>query len=328
MAGAIAGTAILNCKLQDKLHTVALTINNVCNLSCPHCYLQYDGPNGLISAELQDHLFRSEFQHLAIVGKEPLATKLSSQLCVDLARRCHSSAKTASLITNGSRLSALAVDDARLFSWIDVSFDGGPSTYSSYRKGDYAGIIKALAHLRLNGYENINALHVLNDQTISEIDDMMQIAAAYPFQRIMFSPYIVTSNHGNNYVRPVSILTILGALAESESFRSNSSTLLVIDSAHLRNANLSFDECSDFIDHYRLSSKVLMIKEEPIKYGIVRLNYDGIALSPTDSLDPATYHANGVHLNHTPGVNLEDIFALYCERLTNPHAHSESFVLV
>jgi MoaA/NifB/PqqE/SkfB family radical SAM enzyme len=50
MAGAIAGTAILNCKLQSALDTVALTINNSCNLHCPHCYLQYDGPNESITS--------------------------------------------------------------------------------------------------------------------------------------------------------------------------------------------------------------------------------------------------------------------------------------
>ena len=35
MAGAIAGTAILNCKAQSTLHTVALTINNSCQSSLP-----------------------------------------------------------------------------------------------------------------------------------------------------------------------------------------------------------------------------------------------------------------------------------------------------
>ena len=74
MAGAIAGTALVNYapNISKKLSTVTLTVNNLCNLQCPHCYLQYDGgETKYISPSILEHLYNAEFKHLVIVGKEP-----------------------------------------------------------------------------------------------------------------------------------------------------------------------------------------------------------------------------------------------------------------
>ena len=78
MAGAIAGTALVNYAphTSKQLSTITLTVNNLCNLQCPHCYLQYDGEeNKYIGSEVLEHLYKADFKHLVIVGKEPFVNK-------------------------------------------------------------------------------------------------------------------------------------------------------------------------------------------------------------------------------------------------------------
>ena len=91
MSGAMAGSAIVGAQARrDSLGTVTLTINNVCNLSCAHCYLQYDGREGLIDQDVINHIFESDFERICVVGKEPLANRASADTAgriVDLASR-------------------------------------------------------------------------------------------------------------------------------------------------------------------------------------------------------------------------------------------------
>src|ERR1035438_763554 len=85
MAGAIAGSAIFCCSPTERLDTVTLTVNNACNLACPHCYLQYHSPVKKFRESLFDVLERSAFRHPAVVGKEPLFDGGSVAICERLA---------------------------------------------------------------------------------------------------------------------------------------------------------------------------------------------------------------------------------------------------
>ena len=321
MAGAIAGTAILNCELCNTLHTVALTINNSCNLRCPHCYLQYDGPNDSITPHVLSLLSSSTFRHLAIVGKEPLVNSKSVNICVDLALASRSLGRTVSLITNGTNLSTLVGSQAHLFSWIDVSFDGGPSTYKAYRRGQYHSVIDAVRKLATIGYDHINALHVLNDRTVRELDDLMHVSEDATFQTIMFSPYLVTMNDGHNTVRPVSLIDILSRLRRCAPFMNNDSALLLIDCFHLDAENLSASMFAQTTDAMNMRHKVKIIADDPIAYGIIRLTYDGLALPPSDSLHPAQYAKNGSPISTANTVELQDVFQEQLRRHTRLHAN-------
>src|SRR5688500_15997163 len=106
MGGVVAGSAVLNAKVAGKLHTVTLTVNNRCNLHCPHCYLQYDGIDRLIAPEAIDYLFDrpSSLRHVAIVGMEPLVTRRSVEVCGTIIHRAKQAGITVSLITNGINL--------------------------------------------------------------------------------------------------------------------------------------------------------------------------------------------------------------------------------
>ncbi|MGB8247960.1 MAG: radical SAM protein, partial [Chlorobium sp.] len=149
MSGAIAGTAILkNMSETDKLEIVTMTINNECNMHCPHCYMQYDKESYMINDDTLKSVFNSSFNHLAIVGREPLINEESIRVLEKIAKMCSENDKSISMVTNGSRLLDCDLELIKYFDFIDVSFDGGVRRYNDYRKGDFIKII--------NGVKKIN----------------------------------------------------------------------------------------------------------------------------------------------------------------------------
>ena len=57
MGGVVSGSAIMIPKSTGHLHTITLTINNQCNLHCPHCYLKYSGTKDIIEDKTIDFIF-------------------------------------------------------------------------------------------------------------------------------------------------------------------------------------------------------------------------------------------------------------------------------
>jgi len=305
MAGAIAGTAILRAPQQtEQIHTVALTVNNRCSLACPHCYLQYEGPSGDIEPEVVDSVLSTPFQHLAIVGKEPFVDSTSIKIVESIVGRARDAGKSVSVITNG--LSLTAVPDAVLgqLAYIDVSLDGGPQSYRKYRHGSLTKLQSGLK--RASRFVELNALHVMSSATLPNIDDMCSLDEVAPFRRVMFSPYLVTSNHGRNSVWPVSLSDLLTSLALSLRFRSHKNTLLLVDGLHLQASSQSADAVLTQANTLGILDKVNVIPSDPITKGFLRVNYDGLVLSPLDSLSPTYYAACGSHVSHG---SLESIFA-------------------
>jgi hypothetical protein len=320
MAGAIAGTAILHApdppELGEvRLHTVTLTINNRCNLSCPHCYLQYRRPSDVPGDHVIDAIFQSSFQHLAIVGKEPLIDTESQDLCSFLARKCEASGRTISMVTNGHGLHALEPQAARRFGFIDVSLDGGARTYGDYRGGSFDQILSNVQRLFDGGFDRFNALHVLNERTISSLDDMLAPETVAPFRAVMLQPYIVTRNEGVNRVSGLGLKMLLSALASNAAFREEHRSFLLVDCEHIQQDGLDQDEFLDLVGRLGLADKVRFFPADPLLHGFLRVTYDGYVLAPLDSLHPALYPQSAVgRLDAIGGSNLDDIFAGFFSR--------------
>lgn len=309
MAGAIAGTALVNYspELTDRLSTVTLTVNNLCNLNCPHCYLQYDGDEGkYISEKVLDCLYQAEFKHLVIVGKEPFVNDISINSIYNLCTRIKRNGTTIGVITNGLNLNKVSLDLINHFDYIDVSFDGGKESYEKYRRGYYQRIINHIKSLQKESPgTTFNALHVLNNYTIHNIDDMISVKEFADFKNIMFSPYLETNNDGKNYVDKVKINNILSALARNKRFMHTKNAFLLLDVYHLLgdfdspgyysqfDLPPNLNEIKDLVKVMNLKDKVKFIEKDPLKHGFLRLTYDGFILSPYDSLNPSEYKING-----------------------------------
>lgn len=277
MAGAIAGTLILNANKSKELDIVTVTINNICNESCAKCYLQYSEDNSFISDKVQDALVNSSARHIAVVGKEPTVTVSKTENFID---KMYSAGKTISMITNGRNLHALSESMVEKLEYIDVSLDGGPKSYNRF---DYNKIIENVTR-----FENRNALHTIQEGNIDNINDLLDV----PFNIVMFSPYLKTENNGFNDVNRVPIEYMLQKFSESKIRDTNA--ILELDTHHIAQDTLTFDGAQELVEKYDLGRNVLFIKNDPLDYGIIRVTYDGLVLTPSDSLNTAHYKDKGI----------------------------------
>ncbi len=311
MAGAIAGTALLDLKInkeikEHEINLVTLTVNNSCNLDCPHCYLQYFGKEGYIEDKLVDVLVKDDFEHLAIVGKEPLYNKEHAKKTSELIKKINLSGKTVSIISNGLNLPLL--ENSNYLKFIDISFDGGPTTYKTFRNNNYSSLIQKIRNIKTKNSDiNINALHTLYEENISNIDDMVEINNDYAFGTILFSPYLETKNLGTNYVHKTSIDSLFEKLNSSKKFMDSRNTLLNIDIFHAKQYGLSMNEIKEKLSDYNLTSKVQLFETDLLNEGVVRITYDGLILSPEQSLHPAKY-SNTLDLNSSLKNSFYKIF--------------------
>ncbi|ESS72054.1 hypothetical protein MGMO_74c00060 [Methyloglobulus morosus KoM1] len=286
--GAIAGSSILECKQTLNLDTVTLTINNSCNLVCPHCYLQYQPERSdSFDSQIFSILSRSSFRHLAIVGKEPLFNTNSIDLCLRLSDLCFSTGKTISLISNGINFALAPSNFVNKFSFIDISLDGGPQTYKSYRKASTFKLVNNLRAIASLG-ARMNALHVLNSKTIDHLDDMLDVRNWAPFDRVIFSPYLETQNHGHNLVGGLNLTSLLRRLASSR-FSQVEGAILLLHDQHIEAGSLTHVEFNQLTSELNLNHRVHLISGDPLEYGILRVTYDGLVLTPYAALHPKKY---------------------------------------
>lgn len=318
MAGVVAGSVISNYGMYSPVvRLVALTVNNICNLKCPHCYLQYTGQNQYFPQSLQDTLLAQPFEHLAIVGMEPFVNKKTALSTIELAERARSAGKTVSAITNGYGLKFLDSHACSLFDFIDVSFDGGLETYTRFRAGDLTRLRESIDRVRSYGLP-LNALHTLYQENIGNIDDMLTVLQFYDFQKVLFSPYVETMNEGKNCVGQIPLLHILKALVQSEAFRQEPKAYLLLDSYHYMSEKVDEASVKAELARLKLSQKVHVVPHTPLQVGSIRVTYDGLIMSPATALHTAMYKSERMKLGN------ESLAAAYQEFLEEEHCISSS----
>jgi len=301
MAGAIAGTAILYGPQEktSRLHTVTLTINNICDGECPHCYLQYEGRKGILSEENAEKILNSDFNHLAIVGKEPC---LSPDMVEFLAKENSKRGRKTSIVTSGISLDKLSKEALTSLNYIDVSFDGGPDTYRKRRGLDFKKVITNLEEAsKYLAKTNFNALHTIYRENLDSLDDMMQVQEAFSFGKIAFSIYKVPYNQGSISVSRASLMKeVIPVLAGSSAFRDSPRSVLLVSSADLTSANE--DDFLSEVNRQGLEDKVRYI-DNPLDYGFIRVTYDGKVLTPYDAIHTVLYDVKGFSLNDFKSLN-------------------------
>jgi MoaA/NifB/PqqE/SkfB family radical SAM enzyme len=308
MAGAIAGTAILKAQsLTERLHTITLTINNECNLKCPHCYLQYNSNKYLINNITIDSIFNSDFKHLVIVGREPLYNKDSIDIITKIIQLSKEHDVSLSIVTNGLNLLNIPKNFIKYINYIDVSFDGGNKSYEIYRKGNLRRIIKGIQYVSYYGIHEVNALYTISDKTISNIDDFISLIRYFQFPNIMFSPYLITENHGFNSVKPIKLHDIIEKLVNDHFFMNSPESFLLIDNYHLEQDKIDSHEIEEFIQTNKLHEKIKLFKHDPLFHGIIRVTYDDLVMTPRDSLHTKRYCQTNIFASKT---NLNEVFQL------------------
>lgn len=282
MAGAIAGTSILQSKKTNILDTITLTINNMCNLACGHCYMQIDEAKQYIDEQTLEQVKTSSAKRIVIAGQEiGVNIKKSSEILYSLLE----SGKEISVITNGLTLDKFHPELLQQLSYIDISMDGGPKTYP---RSNYQTLLK---NIKLS--DTVNILHTLYDTNIQHIDDMLEV----PGNIIMFSPYLDTKHHGTNTVERVPLTRIINEFSKS-NIRDHENALLLIDTYHVGQDKATFADLENQVLREELGNNILFIKEDPLQRGVVRVTYDGKIMTPADSLHVANYRKKGMKVEH------------------------------
>lgn len=286
----MAGSAVLRFQSKtDCLRVVTLTVNNQCNLSCQHCYLQYDGPRDTITEDVLATLSVAKFDHLAIVGKEPFASIETTRVVERIIRRFSALGKTVSAITNGLGLYRLGEPDLERLAWIDVSLDGGPRTYAAYRGRPYADILRNLACLGKVGYENVNALHVVNRANHMSISDMIAVKQDFPFKNIVVSPYVKTRHGRQHETSEVSFDEFCKALGTCQAFMESDNSLILLSADAFLSLRLNPAQRYETLAQWGLDSKTVLLSHDPLRLGFIRVTYDGLVLTPSESLHTEEY---------------------------------------
>jgi MoaA/NifB/PqqE/SkfB family radical SAM enzyme len=291
MAGAISGTAITHSLKTAKrdLDTVTLTINCVCNYKCPHCYLDYTSNEKYIRDNVIDKLLQLDFNHLAVVGKEPFADFVSRGISKHLIDLCTQMNKTISFITNGSNLALIQDFDLEKIKFLDISFDGGIQSYKQYRGGNIHEILKNINLLSKNGLKEINALHMISEKTIPYLDDMIGLSSHFAFNKMMFSLYLDTKSINTRIEKTLTLQKVFQTLSVNESFMKSNNAFLLLDKYNFAEEEFTIENIELYIEKFRLNDKIFLVKKDPIEYGFVRITYNGFVLTPTDSLNTIEY---------------------------------------
>jgi MoaA/NifB/PqqE/SkfB family radical SAM enzyme len=298
MAGAMAGTAILMAPtVSSSLHTVTLTINNVCNLSCPHCYLQYEGSRAYIPNETIEYIFGASFSHLAIVGKEPLVNNQSAQICSHLIGRARRRGISVSLITNGFGLQRLTDESLDALSWIDVSlYRDSSSVALPYRKRAMAPNVTALEALPIRIRRHLRMLFTIHSDNWREVEQIADIAMMVGAEFVSFSPYQRTKSDGQQSVTMVEPYRLIEAMVPLCGHPAK--WKLIVDSNYLASSGIHQHE---FLKSAKaLGERLVLVSGDPLERGILRVTYDGLVLSPNQSIHTNLYSRSGVPLVSKP----------------------------
>ena len=135
---------------------ISYFVNNVCNLSCRHCYVGYEEPKNALSVEEWQNIFNQALELGALtfgnVGKEPLlAWNKSVQLLNFLKQKKQENPRIRyGLVTN-----ATSFDDERIKqlieadpTYLDISIDGTREIHDSVRGfGNYDKSLSAIEKL-------------------------------------------------------------------------------------------------------------------------------------------------------------------------------------
>ncbi len=300
MSGAMAGTALLSAPyVEFELDTVVLTVNNDCNLKCPHCYLQYTpaGTETIIPQEVIDAVLSSSCRHICIAGKEPLANARSRDIVEAIILEASKRNISTSLITNGLQLHKLSSTTVSQLSWVDVSLDGGPATYGSYRGASFNQVMSNIRRVRTCSGTSVRILNTISHENLEHIPDMVDVFRFANIDLMQFSPFQETKSQGEQYttmVRPETFFEAFSDLKVEPADR----IVLAIDAQYVAKCNALPHDIELLV---RNSSKYRIdyTKEDPLIRGFIRITYDGLVLSPIDSLNTKYYSCIGSDLGKT-----------------------------
>lgn len=196
--GELSLDEVRNYELRLPQHrSVALVVNNECNLNCSHCYLQipdFAGTRlGLDDwSKVIDTAVASGVEQLLVVGKEALVGSTGPKVLAKLSqtRAKHPNVRTG-LITNGHFLhNHWDIIESGNLSHLDVSMEGDEEDHDSIRgSGTFAAVRENLKTAASILDERLFVTMTVQKQNLSRLDKALMAFASMGVRSVAFAPY-------------------------------------------------------------------------------------------------------------------------------------------
>jgi sulfatase maturation enzyme AslB (radical SAM superfamily) len=284
--GAFAGSAALKCGQRiDHVSVVTLTINNVCNLKCPHCYLQYAAPDRPLSQDVLDGIWASSASTVSVVGMEPLANRKSAELLSKLILDAKALELEVGFITNGLNAHLLDGAAAKAVDWVDVSIDGTAASYADFRGASFAKLVKGISTLHDLGVSEINLLQTVGRSNLPHLAEMAAMARTLGASKTILSPFCRTRSEGAQHDLAIGADEFLAACRAIAPMSPNA--WLVMDQAWLPNHIAAAPYSTEIASLF--GGQAIIFEADPIHYGMVRVTYEGEIMSPRQAMHTVDY---------------------------------------
>lgn len=296
---------------------IAVTINSTCQLQCPHCYLgesdsstrrQLPGFGTDIDTETIHTLFQEidqlpyEVENIAIVAMESFLDRNSTENVRRIGREAKRRGIAFGAITNGLGLRRyLDPKLGDILDYLDVSLDGGPETYSDYRKAPFDKVVRGVEYAATQGVKRFNILNTLSDRNVGAIGDMLEgiarMESVAPVGIAMFSPY-VTARSGRNLCEMMPTIEVSRALSQNQAFmaRDPERCFLALDCYHFLSRGENEETVVETLRTElgdELCMRVRLFGDPVTDDRIARVTWEGLFVHPLEAL-------HGQHLRHRP----------------------------
>lgn len=198
LAGELSMEEVRDFELCFPQHrSVALVVNNECNLNCRHCYLQIPEFSGIRLvpdnwAKVIDTAVASGVEQLLVVGKEALVGSTGPKVLAKLAetRAKHPNLRTG-LITNGYFLHKhWDLLQSGSLSHLDLSMEGDEEDHDSIRgSGTFAAVRENLKTAASIMGERMFVTMTVQKQNLARLDKALLAFAALGARSVAFAPY-------------------------------------------------------------------------------------------------------------------------------------------
>lgn len=202
----------------DKPLEISYFVNNVCNLSCSHCYVGYKHKSDNLSRKEWELCFNELIalgsRTFGNVGKEPLVTwELTRDMLQHFAAKRHTvQGLRFGLVTNGTLMDERKREELVEIEpdYIDVSLDGVENIHDSIRgTGAFRKTFENLSSLPEAVKQRVFISFTLNRRNEQSLARLIQQLYGIGIRQFLISPYVCLQNEGDLFLSDADLVSVI-----------------------------------------------------------------------------------------------------------------------
>lgn len=284
---------------------VSYFVNNICNLSCKHCYVGYNKTDNSLELDEWKRIF-DEFLSLGArtfgnVGKEPLLNWVKTKNILNYLKQKKIGIPNLrfGFVTNGILLDEEKIIELNeiMPDYVDISMDGNKEVHDFIRgKGTYDPLMANLQTLsKYSLKDKIFISFTLNRLNASCFGDMIKNVYALGIKNICLSIYVTLNKNDELYISDSDIVDSITKLLDEKIINfsdykdltiyikndfSTTRSLMekMVDLNIIRKDELLIDDYNVIFDKYKFDTNVIYFNYMPFDTVLkiaFRLSHDG-----------------------------------------------------